>query len=30
VLDAQPEENLMSVFDDFYTEVMAQDSVLAE
>jgi len=30
VLDAQPEENLMSVFDDFYAEVMATDSVLAD
>ena len=30
VLDAQPEENLMSVFDDFYTEVMSDNSVLAE
>ena len=30
ILDAQPEENLMSVFDDFYSEVMASDSVMAE
>lgn len=30
VLDAQPEENLMNVFDDFYTEMMAADSVMAD
>ncbi|GAB4380904.1 MAG: glycogen/starch synthase [Salibacteraceae bacterium] len=30
VLDAQPEENLMSVFDDFYTEVMESNTVMAQ
>lgn len=30
VLDAQPEENLMSVFDGFYSEVMATNTVMAE
>ena len=30
VLDAQPEENLMSVFDSFYSEVMEANSVMVE
>lgn len=29
VLDAQPEENLMSVFDEFYTKVMEENTVVA-
>ncbi|MDC1220364.1 glycogen/starch synthase, partial [bacterium] len=30
VLDAQPEEKLMSVFDDFYSQVAAESTVVAE
>jgi len=30
VLDAQPEENLMSVFDDFYSQVAAETTAVAE